>query len=208
MPLVRKPTDHAPAPKPQAAEVLARLRSASSDERWAAARAVANVVGGVAALAAALPTERDPRVREAMFTSLARHATPESVDAVVGLLRSDNANLRTGALDALRIMAGVAPELLLRLLSDKDADVRILSCELARSLPNGEATQLLCVLLATEREVNVCAAAVDVLAEVGSLDALAALNECGRRFGDSPFIAFAIKVATDRISAQSTPIRD
>jgi hypothetical protein len=207
MPLVRKPTEHSAGPKPDASEVLGLLASASPDERWAAARAAANVVGGVSAMAAALPTEHDPRVREAMFTSLARHATAESVDAVIGLLRSDSANLRTGALDALRIMAGAAPELLPRLLSDTETDVRILSCELARSLPNAEATRLLCVLLAAEQEINVCAAAVEVLAEVGTSDALAALSECARRFGDSPFIGFAIKIVTDRITSPSSPAR-
>jgi HEAT repeat protein len=184
------------------------LASASPDERWAAARAAASMVGGVSAIAAALPTERDPRVREAMFTGLARHTTADSVAAVVGLLRSDNANLRTGALDALRIMARAAPEMLPRLLSDKDADVRILSCELARSLPNAAATHLLCVLLADEPDINVCAAAVEALAEVGGSDALASLNECAQRFGDSPFIAFAIKVVIERITSQPTPTRD
>jgi HEAT repeat protein len=205
MPLVRKPTDHSQVPKPDASNILGLLASASADERWSAARAAANVAGGIFAIAAALPTEHDPRVREAMFTSLARHGAAEGVDAVIGLLRSDSANLRTGALDALRIMAAEAPKLIPRLLSDKDADVRILSCELARSLPNAEATHLLCVLLAAEQEVNVCAAAVDVLAEVGNSDALATLQECARRFGDSPFIAFAIKTVIDRITSQSAP---
>jgi HEAT repeat protein len=207
MPLVRKPTDHFPVAMPDAAEVLRQLGSASVDERWAAARAAENVAGGVSAVAAALPTEGDPRVREAMFTSLARHGTAESVAAVVSLLRSDSANLRTGALDALSIMSDGAAELLPRLLSDKDADVRILSCQLARSLPNAEATRLLCVLLATEQEINVCAAALDVLAEVGTSEALATLRECSQRFGNSAFIAFAVKIATDRVTSPSTPTR-
>jgi hypothetical protein len=207
MPLVRKPADHPPDPVPDASKVLGLLASANPDERWAAARDAANVVGGVSAIAAALPTEHNSRVREAMFTTLARHATAESLDAIIGLLRSDSANLRTGALDTLRVLAAAAPELLPRLLSDADADVRILSCELARSLPNAEATHLLCVLLAAEQEINVCAAAVDVLAEVGSSDALATLHECARRFGDSPFIAFAIEIVIHRITSQPTPAR-
>lgn len=207
MPLVRKPADHAPVPEPDAVDVLRLLSSASADERWTAARAASNMAGGVSAIAAALPKERDPRVREAMFTSLTRHGTAESVDAIIDQLRSDSASLRAGALDALRILAGTAPQLLPRLLSDKDTDVRILSCELARSLPNAEATRLLCALLAAEREINVCAAAVDVLAEVGSSEALATLDECARRFGGSPFIAFAIKIVTERISSQSTLTR-
>jgi hypothetical protein len=207
MPLIRKPADHAPGPEPDASEILQLLASSSTDERWAAARAAADVVGGISAIAASLPTEHDARVREAMFTSLARHATVESLDAITGLLRSDSANLRTGALDALSLMVGTTPELLPRLLSDADADVRILSCELARSLPNSEATHLLCALLAAEQEINVCAAAVEVLAEVGSSDALATLNECARRFGDSRFIAFAIEIVIDRITSQSAPAR-
>src|SRR5277367_3476299 len=99
MPLVRKPAIHSPGPKPDASKVLGLLVSANPDERWAAARDAANVVGGVSAIAAALHTEHDSRVREAMFTSLARHATGESIDAIIGLLRSDSANLRIGALD-------------------------------------------------------------------------------------------------------------
>src|SRR5580704_8862670 len=106
MPLVRKSADQLPGPKPDASKVLQLLASSSTDERWAAARAAADVVGGVSAIAAALPREHDSRVREAMFTSLARHATAESIDAIAGLLRSNNANLRTGALDTLRILAG------------------------------------------------------------------------------------------------------
>jgi HEAT repeat protein len=204
MPLVRKPTDRPPTPQPEASETLRLLTSANAEERWAAARAAAQVEGGVSAIAAALPAEHDPRVREAMLTSLAREGTSESTDALIGLLRSDSANSRTGALDALRIMAGDSPELLRRLLQDPEADIRILSCELARALPNAEATRLLCALLDGEQEVNVCAAAVDVLAEVGSSDALATLQECARRFEDSPFIAFAIKIVTDRISSEST----
>ena len=207
MPLVRKPAEHSPVAEPDAAEVLRLLSSASADERWAAARAAWNVTGGVSAIAAALPKERDPHVREAMFTSLTRNGTAESVAAIIGQLRSDSASLRAGALDALRILVGSVPELLPRLLNDKDTDVRILSCELARSLPDAEATRLLCALLAAEREINVCAAAVDVLAEVGSSEALATLEECARRFRDSAFIVFAIKVVTDRISSQCTPTR-
>jgi HEAT repeat protein len=155
-------------------------------------------------LAAALPTEDDARVREAMFTSLAQIATPDAVEAIVAMLRADNASLRTGALDTLRIMAVQVHDFLPRLLSDQDVDVRILSCELARCLDDAQATTLMCGLLAVEPEANVCAAAVDVLSEVGSAAALPALRDCAQRFRDSPFLAFAIKVVVDRLTPQST----
>ena len=202
MPLVRKPTGQSPAPAPDASSVLGNLVSGSADARWAAARAAADVPGAVMALAAALRNENDSRVREAMFTSLARIGTSESADLLISFLRSDNANLRAGALDALRIMVAGMRELLPRLLGDRDVDIRILSCELARALPGPEATTLLCTLISDEPEANVCAAAIDVLAEVGSTAALPALAACAQKFRDFPFLGFAIKTATDRINSQ------
>jgi HEAT repeat protein len=142
-----------------------------------------------------------------MFTSLARIGTSESADLLISFLRSDSAHLRAGALDALRIMIGGMRELLPRLLSDRDADIRILSCELARTLPGPEATTMLCALLSGETEANVCAAAIDVLAEVGGPAALPALAACAQKFRDSPFLGFAIKTATDRINSQHSSPR-
>ncbi len=206
MPLVRKPTGQPPGPAADATHVLGNLVSGDTNERWAAARAAADLPGTASALAAALRNESDSRVREAMFTSLARIGTSESADQLISFLRSDNANLRAGALDALRIMIGGMRELLPRLLGDPDVDIRILSCELARTLQGPEAATLLSTLLAGEPDVNVCAAAIDVLAEVGGPAALPALAACSQRFRDSPFLGFAIRIATDRIhSQQPTP---
>jgi hypothetical protein len=207
MPLVRKPANHAAAEKPGGDDVLKSLSSPDPERRWAAARNAATLVGADVALGAALRSETDARVREAMLTSLARIGTPQAIESIVALLRSDDANLRTGALDALRIMAARVPELLPRLLSDPDVDVRILCCELARSLASPEAAKLMCDVLDKEAEANVCTAAVDVLAEVGGVEALPSLRNCASRFRDSPFLAFAIKVVIDRLSSDSAPSR-
>ena len=99
-------------------------------------------------------------------------------------------------------------ELLPRLLGDRDVDIRILSCELARSLPElrgHDACSARCWPANTE--ANVCAAAIDVLAEVGGPAALPTLAACAQRFRGSPFLAFAIKTATDRINSQHPPSR-
>lgn len=204
MPLIRKPEQPAGHPKPSAAEVLTGLGSANPEERWTAARAAAELPDSAAALAAALPQETDFRVREAMFTSLVRIGTRDSVAGMLPMLRSNDAALRTGALDALRSSDIAAHELLPQLLSDPDVDVRILSCELVRSLPDEEANRSLCALLAREAEINVCAAAIEVLAEVGNAAALATLAQCAQRFSHVPFLTFAIKLATDRITAADT----
>jgi len=206
VPLVRKPgaaRGAAPAPAPEA-DIVAGLESSSEDERWRAARDAAGQTQHADALAAALRVEPAIRVREAMFTSLARMGQA-GVAGVAPLLRSDDAQLRAGALDALRLMVGNTPQLLPPLLADADVDVRILSCELGRMLPGDVATAALCELLQREQDPNVCAAAVDVLAEVGQADALPALAACALRFRDIPFLAFAIQLTAERLGGLQPP---
>ncbi len=204
MPLKKAPSSPSKAPVAPAIDVRQGLSSSDPDVRWAAARAAADDSGMVEALAAAARRETNARVREALFTSLSRIGSGQSFDALLPFLRADEAGLRTSALDAMRTMTQTVRERLPALLADADSDVRVLSCELARGLPAEEATAALSALLMREREANVCAAAIDVLAEIGDAGALPALAECQTRFSDSPFLVFAIKVATDRIRSQST----
>lgn len=204
MPLVRRPPAGVPAARaaPDTASVLAGLSSPDEDTRWAAARAAGEVADCARPLSSALQVETAPRVRAALLTSLARRGDATSVAAVLPLLRSDDATLRAGALDALRLMVHAAADLLPPLLQDADVDIRVLSCDLARALPGEEATPLLCELLRHEPDANVCAAAVDVLAETGQHEALPVLAACAARFPDSPFLSFAIQVATDRVRSR------
>ncbi|HEY8571688.1 HEAT repeat domain-containing protein [Phenylobacterium sp.] len=197
MPLIRKPADAQSPPSAPAAD----LRSTSADARWHAARASATV-GDVHALAEALAVEADPRVREAILTSLARISTPAAAHAVVPYVRSDDAGLRTAALDALRAMPAAVATSLPALLDDPDADVRLLACEVVRELPGPEASQLLAELLEREAEANVCGAAIEVLAEVGGPGVLPALARCEARFADQPFLVFSARVAAERIAAR------
>lgn len=202
MPLIRRGSpDTAPAALggPDLETAVAALRNGSPDDRWSAARALATILGAAPVLGRALATETDERVREAIFTSLARIDGPESLDAVLPCVRSDDANLRTGALDALRLMCASMPGRLESLLHDPDVDVRILACDLARDVAPDVAASLLSAVIETDSEVNVCAAAVDVLAEVGSAAALPSLALCAARFPDQPFLAFAVRVASERI---------
>lgn len=204
MPLVRKPAQALPVEAATPQDILEALSSPHEERRWAAARAAAGAQHLGRPLAEALQSETAPRVREALLTSLVQIGNAESVAAVLSLLRSDDAGQRVAALDALRIMIRGAGELLPPLLHDADVDVRILSCELARALPDDAATALLCDVLRTEPDPNVCAAAVEVLAEMGREDALPALAARAQKFSGTPFLTFAIQVASDRIRAGRT----
>ncbi|HEY9219211.1 MAG TPA: HEAT repeat domain-containing protein, partial [Phenylobacterium sp.] len=157
--------------------------------------------GDVQVLGEALALEADPRVREAIFTSLVRTGGDAAIGVVLPHMRSDDATLRTGALDALRAMARSTVSVLGDLLHDPDTDVRILACEIAREAPPADASRLLAEVLSRETEANVCGAAVEVLAEIGGPEALSALTACADRFPQESFLRFAIKVACERIGA-------
>jgi len=179
------------------------LARGTDDERWSAARAAAAVPGSVPALGEALAREKSPRVREAVLTSLARIATPESVKIILPLLRSDDAFVRREGSDALLAMKEVASPYVAALLQDDDADVRILASGLIRDMPNETAVRLYCGLLDSEPEANVCAAAVEALAEIAGAEALPALTRCAERFRATPFLAFSIKTVIDRLRSQA-----
>lgn len=203
MPLIRKPQTGTVAP-PAIADMRAALFAPSAEDRWSAARQLGDQPGHVALLADALAREGDPRVREALFTALARDGGDQAVAAILPFIRSSDAALRTGALDALATLPRAIAAHIENLLADADPDVRILSCDLARSLPTAEATQYLTQLLGRETTVNVCAAAVEVLSEVGDGGALPALHACAARFADDGFLVFAIELAVRRIGETGT----
>ena len=205
MPLVRKPPSGPPKPgtsAPEPKSVLTALAGGTDDERWSAARAAASLAGSETVLAEALSREKSPRVREALLTSLVRIATPQSVEAVLPLLRSDDAFVRREGSDALLAMKDVAWPYVAASLQDDDADVRILACGLVRAMPDEKAVRLYCDLLDSEPEANVCAAAVEALAEIAGAEALPALTRCAERFAATPFLVFSIRLVVERLRSQ------
>jgi HEAT repeat protein len=179
---------------------LADLGSADPERRWRAARGVGREPTAVPALASALEIEHSPRVREAIMTALMRIGDGASVRVLLPSLRSQDASLRGAAIEALQALPDAIMPFMAALLHDADSDVRILATELARNLPATDATRLLSELLDHEPHVNVCGAAIDVLAEVGTATALPALQSCAKRFAGTSFLPFAVSVAVARIS--------
>ena len=210
MPLIRKPPSEPVSADPaalDAAAVLDALTRGTDDERWSAARAAADLPGTVPALKDALLREENRAVREALFSALARIASTESVEAVLPFLRAADALIRNEASDALLAMRDAVWPYIPPLLRDQSADVRILACGLVRDMPSEAAARLCCDLLESEPEPNVCAAAVEVLAEVGESSALPVLARCAKRFGDTPFLTFSIQMAIDRVRSQASSPR-
>ncbi len=183
----------------------AEVANGTADERRAAARALAGNPAAAGRLGRALEAEMDPRVREAIFTSLVQTGGAEGVAALLPHLGSDDAGLRVGALDALKAISAEVRDHLPELLAAADPDVRILGCELVRCMADRGAVDRLCRLIDAEGEINVCAAAIDVLAEIGTADIADRLVACAARFAGQPFLGFAVTIALRRLGAPRPP---
>ncbi|MGA2290503.1 HEAT repeat domain-containing protein [Bradyrhizobium sp.] len=176
-----------------------KLAGGDVDERRHAARALSKDPAGASILAARLQSEPDPRVRDALFGSLSDIGGTHAAELVAPFIRSDDAGLRGGAIEALKRLEGDAVAVLDALMNDPDTDVRILAVEVTRAWPGELAIPRLRRVFELDPHVNVCAAAVDVATEVGTEDLLPALNGLRDRFANEQFLLFAVDIACARI---------
>lgn len=191
---------HAAELEQQGAEsLIADLSSAEPGVRRRAARALANYQEAAMALVDRLQAETAPSVREVIFTSLIKLQSGEVASRLIGSLRSEETALRNGAIEALQGMPDVIEPFVAQLLKDPDSDVRIFAVTVLGALRHSRAPQWLSDLIETEEHINVCAAAVDALAEIGDASVLGNLKDLRDRFADTPFMSFAIDTAIARI---------
>lgn len=196
MPLIRRDR---PAPGGGETRPGPSLTAEDPEQRRLAARSLASRADALPVLAAALASETVPAVREALLDAIACVGSREAALVLLPTLLSEDAALRNAGLVALQTMPGILPDLLPGLLSHADCDVRILATELARVLPPPVATDILCRMLEGETHPNACGAALDVLAQVGTADALPTLEHVAERFAGDPFMGFAARTAMARI---------
>jgi HEAT repeat protein len=181
--------------------LMAQLRSGDVEQRRWAARDLASHPQAATALGEQLLRETVPGVREALFTSLAGLASDAAAGALLPLLRSEDAQLRNGAIEALAAMPQAVARRIGGLLHDSDVDVRIFTVNLLGELRHAQVVAWLLQVLAHDADVNVVAAAVEVLAEVGSPAHADALQAARARFAGDDFIGFAIDMALERVQA-------
>ena len=205
MPLVRR-DDHDGEPREERREnqregagLLEQLQDTRAVARRRAARELAGDAAAVDAICNALEVETDAGCRHAMLTALLVTGGERAKARLLQLLRSEDAGLRNGAIEVLQGMPGLAGEYMDGLLADPDSDVRIFSVNILESLCHDRVPEWLMQVLHNDDHVNVCAAAVDVLTEVGGPECLLALEALPYRFPDEPFVDFAVRTAVRRI---------
>jgi two-component system chemotaxis response regulator CheB len=189
---------HAPRPRTSAA-LRDALRSADPDMRWNARATLGADPAMSARWRPRSSTEPVPRVREAIMTALMRIGTRTASEALLPICAAGRGR-RGAAIEALQALPDATAPFLSALLQDADSDVRILRSSSCVACRPQRRRACLCEVLAHEPHPNVCASAIDALAEVGTRDALPALEACARRFADTPFLPFAMSIAVARIS--------
>jgi HEAT repeat protein len=202
MPLLKSslPETAPPAGRPALADLRHALVNGTDDQRRAAARdLVAFRDEAVPALAARLQAETSPSVRAAILTTLSQIDTAEAAAAITPLLASQNAPWRTTAIDALRTMPQAAAGTAQDLLRDPDPDVRIMATEVLRVCTDARVPHWLADVLTHDEDQNVCAAALDVLADIGTADVLDAVAVLPDRFPANAFLRFACAAAATRL---------
>lgn len=194
-------TDTAPAPA-DLGDPGAALADGDATIRRRAARLLGERRAGAELLCARLACEDDAAVREAIAAALLRQPDPAVARRLAGLLHSEEAAVRNQAIELLAAMPQAVAPLIEDILADPESDVRILGINVLASLPHPQVPNWLVAVIERDSHVNVCAAAVDVLAEVGAPDAVPALRRLAGRFPGEVFLQFSIQVAIDRIGPE------
>ena len=138
-------------------------------------------------------------MREALFISLASIGDDAAAGALLPLLRSDEAALRNGAIESLAGMPAAVTPRVAALLADEDPDVRLFTVNLLGELRHAQVLPWLLNVLQHDSELNVVAAAIEVMAEIGQPEHVAALRAARQRFAHDAFIGFAADTAIERI---------
>jgi HEAT repeat protein len=180
--------------------LIGQLDNADPASRRWAARDLAGHPDATAALLARLQREQEVSVREVILTALMRIADPVAIAGLVTCLRSEDANLRNEAIEAMKSLPVAVAPIMRGLLVDADPDVRIFAINILESLRHPDVEAWLIEVIEREPQVNVCGTAVDLLSEVGSPASRGALERLKARFAAEPYIQFAAALALKRIA--------
>ena len=156
------------------------------------ARSVENFVAQMIA-------DPDPLAREAALTSLARLEGPFPAQALVALMLQGDSVNRNAAIETLGCLGERAVDALASLLARVDAEGRIYALTALERIGGPRAAELALSVACEDADVNVCAAAIEVVAQNGVSAMTATLNRIAAKFPDQPYLAFAVRTAQKRL---------
>lgn len=148
-----------------------------------------------------LKVEQDNGVKNAIINTLLKIGTDEALNALLDLLKSDDAYLRNQAIEVLAGMSSRVEEHLKRLLQSEDPDLRIFAINVMSSFKNPEVIEWLKQLIQVEENPRVMGVALDLLSEIATEDLLPILKKVRERFADYEYINFVLDLIEERLNA-------
>lgn len=153
----------------------------------------------VEALCYRLVQESSRLVQEAIAGTLVAIGSEAVVTRVSTLLASQDAYLRNLAVEILQALGQQARETLLGLLQSSDPDIRLLTVNVLGEARYREAAATLRQVVETDPDLNVVAAAIECLGEMGlRQEDIAAIGRARERF-DDPFLDYVAEQALRKI---------
>ncbi len=140
-------------------------------------------------------------IQEAAESSLRRIGGKPVVQAVIPLLRSDDAPVRNLSMDILREIGHQDVNSLIALLHDDDPDIRIFASDILGSSQSLLGVEALCEALLKDPEVNVRYQAAVSLGDLGKEEAAVSLNKA---MEDDEWVQYAVIEALTKIKHSSS----
>lgn len=156
-----------------------------------------------AALARALQREEDPLVREAVIGALLVCDTRAVIAEMATLLRSEDASSRSAAFEVLTYKCDdEVIEIFEQLLQDGDRDVRVMTVHALGRSRYGRSAELFRRVIREDSDVNVVAAAVEYLGEMGEPGDAALIQKALERF-QHPYFQWTARRALERLTGDN-----
>ncbi len=152
-------------------------------------------------LLAELLKDRNLGVQEAADAALRRIGGRETVEAVLPLLRFDDAPVRNLSMDILRCVGSEHMDALMELVHDADADIRIFASDILGATGNERALKALCDMLLKDPEVNVRYQAAVSLGILGITEAATCLNMAMQ---DEEWVQYSVIEALAKLKQSSS----
>ena len=118
--------------------------------------------------------------------------------AMFEMLKSDNAYLRNAVIRFLQDYGKEAKEFILKLMNDKDKDIRIFGINILGDVKYEDSVDMLRHFIVSESDINALMTAVDYFGEIGEEKDIALLEAIKKEKND-PFVSFGVDIAIKRI---------
>jgi len=121
------------------------------------------------------------------------------IEAIMDLLKLDNAYIRNLGISMLRDFGGAIKYYIVKFLIGDDRDLRIFAINVLGDVNFAESRDMLVELLESEEDINVAMTAVDYMGEIGEEEDIELLESLKDRFKDEVYVAFAVDGAIQMI---------